>query len=253
MSMSLMYPAPYSCLRSQRTSLLPQFHCRHRPRKASLLLRNGKSIYVTHGLGVVSLIDAGTAAVLETIPVGIHLEGIAITPDARHAYAADASGAVSVIDIQTNTVVATLSVPIASPRGIAITPDGKSAYITHRVGGVSVLDVASNSVLTTIPLGRQNDGIAITPDGKHAYVADFGSDTLLVLDTRTNMAMGRIPVDSQGPGHPFGVAIDPDGKRACVTSTEGHVCLVDITSNAALGVFGGSSSGAGVAIASIAK
>jgi len=52
-----------------------------------------------------------------------------------------------------------------------------------------------------------------TPQAQtRAYVANFGSNTVSVVDTATDTVVATIPV-----GDPIGVAITPDGTRAYVT------------------------------------
>jgi len=62
--------------------------------------------------------------VVATIPVGIFLVGVAITPDGTHAYVVDGDlSSVLVIDTATNTLVATIPVGArVIPAWIAITP-----------------------------------------------------------------------------------------------------------------------------------
>jgi YVTN family beta-propeller protein len=63
------------------------------------------------------------------------------------------SGTVSVIDVASNTVVATV-LGFTGPYGVAITPDGAFAYVANRLSlNVSVIDVASNTVIATVPVG----------------------------------------------------------------------------------------------------
>ena len=62
--------------------------------------------------------------------MGNHPQRIAITPDGTRAYLAidGVPGGVSVIDLTTNTVVATI--PVGNgPGSIAITPDGTKVYV----------------------------------------------------------------------------------------------------------------------------
>ncbi|PEQ55453.1 hypothetical protein CN469_28295 [Bacillus cereus] len=68
---------------------------------------------------------------------------------------------VSVIDTNSNTVVAT--VPVGNnPFGVAITPDGSFAYVTNfNIANVSVIDTSSNTVVTTVPVGISPFGVAI--------------------------------------------------------------------------------------------
>jgi YVTN family beta-propeller protein len=47
---------------------------------------------------------------------------------------------------------------------------------------------------------------------QNAYITNFGSNTVSVINTRTNIATATIPVGSQ----PFGVAVSPDGSKARV-------------------------------------
>ena len=59
---------------------------------------------------------------------------------------------VSVIDVATNTVVAT--VPVGSnPVAVAVTPDGAFAYVTNANDStVLVIDSTTNTVVATVPV-----------------------------------------------------------------------------------------------------
>ncbi len=76
---------------------------------------------------------------------------------APFAYVANShSGTISVIDMASNTAVATITVG-STPFGVAITPDGKHAYVANQSsktpGTVSVIDTDSNMVVATVPVG----------------------------------------------------------------------------------------------------
>lgn len=157
------------------------------------------------------------------------------TAMARDAYVADyGSGSVSVVDLGTNAVVATVAVG-EKPRDVAITPDGRFAYVTNEAGStVSVIDAASNAVVGTIPLsvGAEPRGIAISPNGQTAWVADFGDGTVSVIDTATNSVSGAaIPVGEE----PDGVAIAPDGSLAFVAQRKGNVAIIGTATRAVVG------------------
>ena len=97
---------------------------------------------------------------LATIPVGAQPRRVAITPDGRHAYVTleevDADGilgGVVVIDTQTNTVSATIT--LGRPSGVVIAPDGQRAYVpnfdgSHGRGVVSVIATDTNTVIESI-------------------------------------------------------------------------------------------------------
>jgi YVTN family beta-propeller protein len=65
-----------------------------------------------------------------------------------------------------------------------------------------------------IPVGQVPLGIAITPDGKYAYVADYGSNTVDVIDLASQAVVATIPVGAE----PYGVAVTPNGSTVYVSS-----------------------------------
>ena len=71
--------------------------------------------------------------VVATVPVGSGPTGVAVTPDAKHAYVANFDdNTVSVIRTATNTVVG-LPIPVGfGPDWVAVTPDGTHAYVTNK-------------------------------------------------------------------------------------------------------------------------
>src|SRR5579864_5297690 len=82
------------------------------------------------------------------------------------------SGTVSVIDTQTNTVIATVSLG-TNPAVVAITPDGSQAYVSDNGSStVSVIDTQTNAVIATMSVGINPSFFAITPNGTQAYVAN---------------------------------------------------------------------------------
>ena len=209
--------------------------------------------------GTVSVINTANNTLApppNPITVGNGPIGIAITPDGTQAWVADQfSGSVSVIDLATNTVVRSISAVGVNPEGIAIAkvPSGNTlAYVTdfycclNGFGGNSFVNVINTATWavntlpnTPIAVGVNPEGIAITPDGKRAYVTNFGSDTVSVIDTSTNLVIATI-VGPNGfggivPGgfmRPQSVAITPDGKRAYVTgSISDTVSVIDTISN----------------------
>ena len=79
-----------------------------------------------------------------------------------------------------------------------------------------------NGVSATITVGDNPNGVAITPDGTKAYVTNFNPDTVSVINTATNAAVGSpIPV---GDG-PTGIAICPAAVVPPVTPTDPAVVL----------------------------
>jgi len=142
---------------------------------------------------------------------------------------------VSVVDTETNTVVATVPTG-TTPFGVAISPKGDRAYVTNQGSdSVSVIDTATNDVVATVPLhvGSWPTGLAVTPDGTRVYVANhtnasFNPSTVSVIDTATNTVVATVGVGVE----PWGVAITPDGKHAYVTNQNpGTVSVIRTDTN----------------------
>lgn len=162
----------------------------------------------------VLVLDTKSNSIVATVPGGVQPFAVAITPDASRAYVANrGSNDVTVIDVATNTVVATVALETNVPQGVAITPDGGFAYVT---GGnvISVIDTKTNTVATTIPIGISGtfgssgtpNGIAANPKGGFVYavVAGVGVE---VVDTSTNTSVNNV----QGFPALFALRVSPDG------------------------------------------
>jgi len=149
------------------------------------------------------------------------------------AYVANlGSDTVSIVDVATQSVVATVAVG-NDPDGVAATPDGTRVYVSNFLSdNVSVIDSGTNSVTTTIDVGTGPVGLAVTPDGEFVYVTNRGANTVSVVAVATNALVTTIPV---GAG-PNAVAITPDGTAAYVTNSftnsPGTVSVIDLRNKA---------------------
>src|SRR5262245_20028993 len=64
-----------------------------------------------------------------------------------------ASNIVSVVNVATDTVVATVPIPGQGGRGVAVSPDGSRVYVTIvPANAVAVIDTATNSVIANVPV-----------------------------------------------------------------------------------------------------
>ena len=151
-----------------------------------------------------------------------------------YAYVANAgTNNVSVINVATNTVTATVPVG-TTPFYLATTPVGGYVYVTNFYSNdVSVINTATNSLTTTIPVGNNPSGVAFTPDGAFAYVVNYdflntGSSTVSVINTATNSVTTTISVGNT----PYGVAITPDGGFAYVVNRgSNNVSVINTSTN----------------------
>jgi YVTN family beta-propeller protein len=118
--------------------------------------------------------------------------GVAITPDGKHAYVANVnSNTVSVIDAASNTVVMGTGFPIpvgTGPIGVAVTPDGKHVYVANNLSAnVSVIDTATNTVVgTPITMGNGPFLVGIIPPPAGVPFLAFSATLAIDLDSAPN-------------------------------------------------------------------
>ncbi|MBX9980561.1 MAG: YncE family protein [Mycobacterium gordonae] len=154
---------------------------------------NGKRLLVSnYGSDSVSVIDLQTCRVVDAIggldePFAIALD------DAEHAFVstvAPASDAIEVIDLATNTVVASHRVAL-SVSDLAVSADGKHVYVSRngaRAADVAALEIATGRVQVVdiaASAGTTTETLRVSPDGGRLYVGVNGPDggQVVVIDT----------------------------------------------------------------------
>jgi YVTN family beta-propeller protein len=138
------------------------------------------------------------------IPVGTRDEGFDVSPDGNQAWVANAGdGTVSVIDLDSKRVTATLDVNVKSANRLKFTPDGKRVLVSMLGSGdVVVINAESHQVEKRIPIGHGAAGIQMQPDGARAFVACTPDNYVAVIDLKTLEVVGRIDAG----GNPDGLA-----------------------------------------------
>lgn len=185
--------------------------------------------------GNVVPVDVTAGRAEAPIPADLRPEAIAITPDGRTAYVADAFAA-TVTPIDLTTGVAGAAIPIAKDGGIssiAISPSGAIAYVavvpTAQAYGVVVpIDLATRTLEPGIVVGAVPVAIAITPDGSTAYVVDSGDGTITPIALATGTVYPQLLVG----GNPVDMAITPDGHAAYVMDGLDTGAVIPITLSA---------------------
>ncbi|MGI9023638.1 MAG: hypothetical protein ACR2HV_10520 [Acidimicrobiales bacterium] len=135
------------------------------------LAPDGKKFYVANqqrpgNRDGVHVVDGETMAVTKFIETGKGTHGLYPSRDTRSLYATNRlGGTVSVIDVATDTVTATWTIPGGgSPDMGGVSADGSQFWVTGRNHGVVyVFDTTSGEVLHKIPVGKGAHGLALFP------------------------------------------------------------------------------------------
>jgi YVTN family beta-propeller protein len=128
---------------------------------------DGSTVYVTNTAdNVVEVIDAATAKVTGTIPVGQLPWGLALSAKGGTLYVADPdSNQVSVISTATDAVTSTISLA-GGPDTLALTPDGSQLWICGLTSSIlTVVNTSNDSVVGSLNLGGDgaNSGDGMDP------------------------------------------------------------------------------------------
>jgi YVTN family beta-propeller protein len=114
-------------------------------------------------------------------------------------------------------------------QGTVVRVDGKR-FIANE-GSVTVIDLAENRVRAEILVGLHSSALALSPNGKHLVVANAASDTVSVIDTRTDKVVETIwtrqnPADLFGAS-PNALAFDRSGRTLFVCNgTQNAVAVI---------------------------
>src|SRR5207245_257032 len=102
----------------------------------------------------------------------------------------------------------------------------------ERAGTITAIDSTTDKVVKTIAVGARARGMALSPDGhrlyvavshfrdhdgKWVYVTGETSNTISVIDARSNRVVNNVFVDAR----PRGVLFGRDDKRAYITCEVG--------------------------------
>jgi WD40 repeat protein len=172
-----------------------------------------------------ALNPAGTPLLRTLEGHSLHVDGVAVTPDAKRAVSASFDHTLKVWDLVTGRAQRTLQGHSGPVWDVAVTPDGRRAVSASFDHTLKVWDLETGRELRTLEGHSASvDGVALTPDGKRAVSASRDK-TLKVWDLETGRALRTLEGHSADV---YGVAITPDGKRTVSASRDKTLKVWDL-------------------------
>jgi YVTN family beta-propeller protein len=197
--------------------------------------------YVTNGSSnTVSVLDLVYLRPDRTLQVGVRPTGIAANPTRPEVYVVNtgtpsSNGSVSVIDVETNRIVATIPVH-KLPYFIDVDADGSRAYVANSgSNSVSVLDLVRRREIGVIGAGLQPGLARISPDMRTLVVTNRGSGSVSIfsatpdatgLPLTPQLAKSQLPhlraVFPGCPGATDAIILPKGYNKAFVACSGGH-------------------------------
>src|SRR3984885_1708107 len=136
------------------------------------------------------------------IAVGKGDEGFDVSPDGHELWTANAQdGTLSVIDLESRKVTATLDARTFGANRLKFTPDGKLVLISRLSDGdLAIYEAASRKHFKTVHIGHGAAGILMDPDGQRAFIACSPDNYIVVLDLKTLEVTSHIDVGGEPDG-----------------------------------------------------
>jgi YVTN family beta-propeller protein len=162
--------------------------------------------------------------VIATIPMGAGLsDGMGIDTTHQSLYVSrNSANVVSVVDLATNAVEATI--PVAGPGRIAVDSSANRAYVASSGSVLTVIDTTTNAVVGTIGGFSNPIGVAVDPSTHTVYVANVESQVVSVVDTTTTPA--TVSNTNIVGSRPWAVDVDPTTHKAYAATLFGNELTV---------------------------
>jgi len=162
-----------------------------------IVAKDGTIFTANIGSDSITIIDRTGAT---AVPVGKGPEAMDLSPDGKELWTGHSrDGGVSVIDVATKKVVATIPIGTKRSNRLKFTPDGKRVLISDLdAGEIVVMDAATRKPTQHVAMGKTPEGILMAKDGSNAYVAVAGDGNLAILDLASLKVIGHLET-GKGP------------------------------------------------------
>lgn len=136
------------------------------------------------------------------IPVGKGDEGFDVSPDGHELWTADAEdGTLSVIDLATRKVAASLDAKTFGANRLKFTPDGKLVFISL-LGGedLVIYDAATRKEVKRVPIGHGAAGILMDAASNRAFISCGPDNYIAIVDLKSLAVTGHVEIGGEPDG-----------------------------------------------------
>jgi YVTN family beta-propeller protein len=190
------------------------------------------------GSAIVSMLDAGSGAVLATTPVIPYPDALAIATKPGRVFVTSSvtplnPDRVDVLDTRSGGLVRTVAVG-RGPHALAVDERSGHVFVTNELdNSVSMVDARSGAVLRTIPVGPNPLAVTVDEHVSHAFVLGgglwhneylSGRSTVALLDTRSGAVLRTVSVGIGANA----IAVDERSGYVCVANSgDGTLSVLD--------------------------
>lgn len=131
------------------------------------------------------------------VAVGKGSEGFDVSPDGKELWTAGAEdGIITVIDLTSKKVTASIDAKVQGANRLAFTPDGKRVLVSSlRTGDLFIYDAASHKEIKRLSTGHGAAGILVDDDGSRAFIGCTGDNYVAVADLKTLTISAHIAIN----------------------------------------------------------
>jgi YVTN family beta-propeller protein len=198
------------------------------PSPYGVAVRDDGLVYFTAAFSAaLGITNTATRTITGFIAVGSIPTGVAFSPDGLRAYSANqGDNTVSVVDVATNTTIASISTGGSSPFSVEVSPDNLQLFVGNNDNTMLIVDTQSLTITKTVIVGFATNAFATAPDGRFLYASSFVSGTVSEID----MFTGNVTRTFNVGGTPQGLAISKKGTDLFVGNEGGYLNDIDLVS-----------------------
>ena len=176
----------------------------------------------------VTIIDADSLEVKDTVKVGTRPRGIDFSPDRKELYVAiSADNAIAVLDPATGKKLRMFQAG-SDPEAFAVHPNGNIYLSNEDAALASAFDPSNGKQVIEIPVGLEPEGVAISPQGDRLIITSESTNMLHIISVPEHKIISNVLVGSR----PRSVSFNKDGTLAYSTSeVSGEVSILDMSTN----------------------